>query len=187
MVRRSEECEWSSYHFYALEEEKLGWLSTDFVLAYFSDQCSVARQKYKDLVESLIGEDYNDPLSDALRSTVLGAPGFVNEIRDCFHTEEIHDRDLPSLEDPSPRPDIATVSEVAGSALKEDVRLQRQMQIYLCPRYTGAKLQEIGAHFGIGESAVSQNSRRFADRLKRDRNLRRITEQARRELKVSNV
>ncbi len=61
------------------------------------------------------------------------------------------------------------------------------MQIHLCHRYTGVKLREIGAHFGIGDSAVTQNSRRFSDRIVRDKNLRRIAEQVRRALKVSSV
>jgi len=187
MVQRPEEYEWSSYLSYALEEEKPGWLTTDLILGYFSDQYSVAQQKYKSFVESLIGKLYRSPLSDALRSTILGTLDFVNEIKDRFHIEEINDRDLPSLEEPPPRPGITSVSRAASSVLKENARLQRQMQIHLCHRYTGAKLRDIGAHFGIGESAVSQNSRRFADRLKRDRNLRRITEQVKRELKVSTV
>ena len=62
-----------------------------------------------------------------------------------------------------------------------------QMQIHLCHRYTSARLREIGAHFGIGESAVNQNSRRFTERLSKDRRLRRITEQVRRELRLSSV
>jgi len=113
-------------------------------------------------------------MSDALRSTILGTLDFVNEISDRFHTEEINGWELPSLEEPPPRPGIRSVSDATGSVLKDDARLQRQMQIYLCHRYTGVKLREIGAHFGIGDSAVTQNSRRFADRLERDSHLRRI-------------
>lgn len=187
MAARPDEYEWSSYISYSSDEEKPGWLATDLILGHLHDQHSVAKQQYRSFVESLIGIAHRNPLSDALRSTILGTLDFVNEIRERFHTEGINDRDLPSLDEPLPRPGIRSVSEATASVLKDDARLQRQMQIHLCHRYTGAKLREIGAHFGIGDSAVTQNSRRFADRLDKDRNLRRITEQVKRELKVSSV
>ena len=187
MVARPEEYEWSSYLFYALEEEKPEWLFTDFILGYYDDRYSVAHHRYRGFVESLIGKEYRSPLSDALRSTILGTLDFVSGIKDRFQTDEIHDRDLPSLQEPPQRPGIAHVTKAVGSVLQEDVRLRRQMQIHLCHRYTNARLREIGAHFGIGESAVSQNSRRFTERLSKDRRSRRITEQARRELRLSSV
>jgi putative transposase len=187
MVAKPEEYEWSSYQFYAAEEEKPEWLFTDFILGYYGDQYSDAQHRYRSFVKSLVGKDYRSPLSDALRSTILGTLDFVSDIKDRFQTDEIHDRDLPSLQESPQRPGIVDIADTTVSLLKEDAILRRQMQIHLCHRYTGARLREIGAHFGIGESAVSQNSRRFADRLKRDRNLRRITEQVKREHKVSTV
>ena len=124
MVARPEEYEWSSYLFYALEEEKPEWLFTDFILGYYDDRYSVAHHRYRGFVESLIGKEYRSPLSDALRSTILGTLDFVSGIKGRLQTDEIH----------------------------------------LCHRYTSARLREIGAHFGIGESAVNQNSRRFTER-----------------------
>ena len=38
--------------------------------------------------------------------------------------------------------------------------LTRNVMMYLCKRYTGEKLKDIGKYFGIGESGVSQASRR---------------------------
>ena len=61
------------------------------------------------------------------------------------------------------------------------------MQIYLCHRYTGARLLEIGNLFGIGESAVSQNSRRFSEKLSRDRELRNVTKLVKKQLGVPSV
>ena len=65
--------------------------------------------------------------------------------------------------------------------------MARQMQIYLCHRYTGARLLEIGNLFGIGESAVCQNSRRFSERLSRDRELRNVTKLVKKQLGVPSV
>jgi predicted DNA-binding protein YlxM (UPF0122 family) len=49
--------------------------------------------------------------------------------------------------------------------------------IYLCHKYSGAGLKEIGEKFGIKESAVSQASRRFAQVLERDKELLKKIEQ----------
>jgi len=36
--------------------------------------------------------------------------------------------------------------------------------MYICHRYSGKKLSEIGARFGVTESAMTQASRRIRDR-----------------------
>lgn len=61
-----------------------------------------------------------------------------------------------------------------GYPTTTDCRIQAG--IYLCHKYSGAKLKEIGEQFGIGESAVSQASRRFAQELGRDKKLRTFVE-----------
>ncbi len=43
-------------------------------------------------------------------------------------------------------------------------------------RYSGIKLSEIGACFDIGESGVSQTNRRFSEKLKKDKKVRKTTE-----------
>jgi REP element-mobilizing transposase RayT len=187
MADTPEEYEWSSYLFYAVEEEKPAWLSTDFILGYFAGTYSVAQQKYRSFVESLIGKQYRSPLTGISLSAILGLPDFVDEIKGRFLSKERHDGYLPSLNEPADRPSMEEIDRVVGSTAKENNRSARQMQIYLCHRYTGARLLEIGNRFGIGESAVSQNSRRFSERLRRDRELRRATKLVEKELGVSSV
>ena len=48
------------------------------------------------------------------------------------------------------------------------------MTIYLCHRFSGTKLKEIGAQFGVKESAVSQSGRRFASGLEKDKKLQEL-------------
>ena len=79
------------------------------------------------------------------------------------------------------------IAIAVGATVKENDRVARQMQIYLCHGYTGARLLQIGNRFGIRESAVSQNSRRFSVRLSRDRELRKATKLVKMELGVSSV
>ncbi len=47
------------------------------------------------------------------------------------------------------------------------------VKIYLCHKYTGKTLKEIGRHFGIGESGVSQASRRIGVKISQDNKLRK--------------
>ncbi len=55
----------------------------------------------------------------------------------------------------------------------KDKVLSRNVKMYLCQRYTGKKLKEIGLHFGIGESGVSQCCRRVAQKIEKDKRLKK--------------
>jgi chromosomal replication initiation ATPase DnaA len=52
----------------------------------------------------------------------------------------------------------------------KDKVLARNVKMYLCQRYTGKKLKEIGLHFGIGQSGVYQAYRRVAQKTEKDKN-----------------
>ena len=62
------------------------------------------------------------------------------------------------------RPDIDTISDMVDSVIQTDHRLEKQIKLYFCHRYSGLKLKEIGKYFDIGESGVSQTSLPEADR-----------------------
>jgi chromosomal replication initiation ATPase DnaA len=47
------------------------------------------------------------------------------------------------------------------------------VQIYLCHKISGQKLKDIGLHFGIGVSGVSQANRRVALQIKDDKKLKK--------------
>jgi len=65
--------------------------------------------------------------------------------------------------------------------------LSRNVSIYLCHKFTGQTLEEIGRVFQIGESAVSQASRRIEQKLKREEKLFILVEQLQRKYKVSRM
>ncbi len=50
---------------------------------------------------------------------------------------------------------------------------QNFVKMYLCQRYSGQKLKGIGLHFGIGESGVSQACRRVAQKIEKDKKLKK--------------
>ena len=66
-------------------------------------------------------------------------------------------------------------------------KLSKRATLYLCHQYTRKWLKEIGAHFGVGESSVSQASRRIALQLHEDTKLRKQIEKIKRELSLSRV
>ena len=55
----------------------------------------------------------------------------------------------------------------------QDKALARNVKMYLCQKYTGKKLKEIGLQFGIGESGVSQSCRRVAQKMEKDKKLKK--------------
>ncbi len=57
------------------------------------------------------------------------------------------------------------VDRVAGA----DGRIGRQLELYLSHRMSGLKPKEIGVWYGLGESGVTQASRRIRERMKKDR------------------
>jgi chromosomal replication initiation ATPase DnaA len=65
--------------------------------------------------------------------------------------------------------------------------LLKRVQIYLCHRYSGKKLKEIGDHFGIGVSGVSQASRRVAMQVKGDKKLKKKIDKLIIDLELSTV
>ena len=184
MVETPEEYEWSSYMYYAVRKEKPEWLFADFILGYFGEKYSVAQQKYKDFVSSMIGKEYKSPLSDISFSAILGISDFVNDIKDKFLSKKKRDRNLPVLNEQTNRPSMETITKAVDSIVEKNDKLARQMKLYFCHRYTGIKLREIGDCFDIGESGVTQTSRRFSKKLKKDKKARKATELVKKKLNL---
>ena len=65
--------------------------------------------------------------------------------------------------------------------------MARGVKIYLCHRHTGKMLKEIGQHFCIGASGVSQASRRIAMRVSQDNQLREKIRRIEDSLKLSRM
>jgi len=73
------------------------------------------------------------------------------------------------------------------SVFGEEPALARNVKMFLCQRYTGKKLKDIGIQFGIGESAVSQASRRVNDKIRNDKKLKRKISKIEKKLNMSRM
>jgi chromosomal replication initiation ATPase DnaA len=69
----------------------------------------------------------------------------------------------------------------------KDKVLARIVKMYLCQRYNGKKLMEIGLHFGIGESGVSQACRRVAQKIEKDKKLKKKIERLEKQINLSRM
>lgn len=187
IVEKPEEFIWSSYNSYIGNKESQKWLSTDFILGYFDTKKSSAAKNYRQFVEGMIDHRYESPLKDVVASTILGGKDFVSEIVEKYIDRQKGDRNLPSLR---ALPEMRSVKEIVGSIYRiteGDSKVAKGMSIYICHRYSGAKLRVIGDYFGISESGVTRASQRFGEKVEGDKGLKKLLMKVERILWLSNA
>ncbi len=82
---------------------------------------------------------------------------------------------------------VEEIREAVEAVFGRDSQVSKKVAIYICQKYSGRKLKEIGAGFGVGESAVSQTKRRFEASLGNDRDIQKKLVKLQKELELSNV
>ncbi len=112
-----------------------------------------------------------------MSSTLLGSANFIEFIKDKYLKDKKFASDIPALKRLSEKVSINDISKKTDKDFGKEPVLARCIKIYLCQKYTGDKLKDIGKYFGIGESGVSQASRRFAQRINNDKPLRKKNKQ----------
>jgi REP element-mobilizing transposase RayT len=187
LVERPERYQWSSYQYYIGRRREPEWLRVDFILEFFGKKLSTAQKRYREFVNAFLNKEYENPLKETVASTILGGIDFVGEIKDKYLNSKKVDRNLPALAELTTWPTVQEISNEAKAVWGEDTALSKKATLYLCHRYSGRTLKEIGNYFGIGESSVSQASRRFKLTLDNDRKLRRKIQHISKRLKLSNV
>jgi REP element-mobilizing transposase RayT len=182
MVANPEEYRWSSYLDYIGIRKRPEWLETSFILDYFG-KGEERFGKYRGFVEELLGSEYDSPLGSVVASTILGSESFVGELTEKHVDGKQADRELPAARKLTSKPSLQAILE-AVKDIASDSRVVKNAGIYLCHKYSGAGLKEIGEMFGTKESAVSQASRRFVQVLERDKELLKQIEIVRKNLKI---
>jgi putative transposase len=112
---------------------------------------------------------------------------FINEIEDKFLKDKKVDRNLPLLGQLATRPAIDQIEKAVQCAVGGNEGLSKQVKLFFSHRYSGRKLKEIGARFNIGESGVSQASRRVSMKIKTDKKLMKKIKLIEKELNLSKV
>ena len=187
MVKTPEEYEWSSYQFYIGQKKPPEWLHRDFILGYFGNKVSIAQKGYRSFVTAILDKKYDNPLDEVVSSTLLGSPGFIAFIKDKFLSGKKPDKDLPALKELVDKASLKDIFAEVESVFGKQASLGRNVKMFLCQRYTGEKLKDIGTYFGIGESGVSQACRRVKDKIRNDKKLERKIAKIEKKLNVSRM
>ena len=187
MVETPEEYDWSSYKFFIGKQRSAEWLYRDFILGYFSKKVSTAQKKYQNFVDALVAQEYYSPLEEVVSSTLLGSADFIAYIKENFLSAKKPDKELPALKELVQKPSMRDIFEEVELVLTEDKDLARNVKMYLCQRNTGKKLKDIGLHFGIGESGVSQACKRVAHRIEKDKKLKKKIGRLEKQINLSRM
>jgi len=187
MVKILEDYEWSSYRFYIGREEPPEWLNIDLILGYFSNKISTAQKAYHRFVSAITIERYDSPFKKAVGSTLLGSPNFIAFIKDKFLSDREADKNLPALKELVKRASVQDIFDEVESVLGDQPVLARSVKMFFCQRHTGERLKDIGTHFGIGESGVSQAGRRIRDKIRKDKSLKRKIDRIEKGLNLSRM
>jgi putative transposase len=179
---RPEEYPWSSYAAFIGKTVPPNWLTIDWLLRYFGKKTGEARQAYRFFVEANMGER-EDPLKEAVAGLILGRVEFVDEIRGKFLGKRQRERDIPSLRELT-KASVSRIFEEAAREFQDEPGVARKAAIYLSHQYSGRSLREIGDLLALGESGVTQASRRFESNMKGSRTLRRRVQRVRKTLSL---
>jgi REP element-mobilizing transposase RayT len=174
VVEKPEHYRWSSYNPYIKESRQQEWLHTDFILGLFTGKKESARKQYRRFVESMLGKQQESPLQNIFASTILGDVSFINRIREKHVIRTVTDRNLPAVKHFHEKPGIEEIIRQVEKSLPTDAALAKRVQLYICHKYSGQKLKDIGLCFGVSESGISQASRRVADKIGQDRKLKKL-------------
>ena len=163
VVKDPSEYRWSSYRFYIGKQKEPRWLTTEWVLGYFGGRKHSGYRRYREFVEKNMTMKLESPLQEAIASTFLGSEGFIKKIsRGYLENREIDKRNVPAVKLILTKgPSLGEIEEAVSKILGKDHVFYRKLCIHLSHRYSGMGLEEIGRHFGMKGSAISQSSRRF--------------------------
>jgi putative transposase len=175
MVEAPLEYPWSSYRYFVGRDKKPKWLTTEFVLGDFGGEGGRGFKKYREYVERGVNQEFDNPLKKVIVSTFLGGNEFIDRIKlEYLEGKEIDRRDLPALKKILMGPSLELIERAVIKRVGRGHPLFRKICIYLGYQRSGLNLREIGEYFGMQRSAVSQLSRRFAEAVKGNQELRKV-------------
>ena len=158
---------WSSYKDYAGDRKGWNWVKTEWILGQISRNEKRARKGYRKFIGEVSGRAVRNPLEQVVSSAILGSEEFVDWVREKWVEKRAYHRDIPSLRQLSRWPGLLSIQREVERLFGKRAEDSRRVALYLSHRLSGQSLGEIGSHFGgISPSAVSQNTRRFEERLK---------------------
>jgi REP element-mobilizing transposase RayT len=184
IVKKPEDYSWSSYRSFIGQSPSADWLKTDFILGCFGKIESEAGARYRFFVDEMLGKAYESPLQKAKGAAVLGTADFIETVTAKHIGRRGPEREVPALRQLSARPSVEEILRLVDAAFGPNKRLARQAGMYLCHRFSGMKVREIGERFTVGSSAITEASRYFSKRMEKDKGLAEVVAKIKGELKI---
>ena len=144
MVRSAKDWPWSSYRASAGYTDSHPCLTTDWILAGFSETKHEAQQRYGDFVQA--GLTQPSPWQQLKNQIYLGTEDFVHDMQ-CKIGPEQSLNDVLKKQKQAPAKSLAYFSE------RYATRQESMAHAYLSGHYT---LAEVGHHFGVSYATVSR-------------------------------
>lgn len=176
IVDMPEEYVWSSYQFHIGKKKFPEWLSIDFIQKYFEHNILTPQKNYANFVMTGISEKRSSPLDKTVASTILGSDSFIEITTEKYLSNRKKDRELPAIRKLKGIERIDRVYKEASILFCDNESISRKAALYICHKFSGKPLKEIGDHFGVSQSAVTLASYRFKDVIQKDRKLRKHIE-----------
>jgi hypothetical protein len=152
------------------------------ILGDFGNEEKKRYRGYMEYVEGRETKELESPFKRVIASTFLGSEEFINSIREKYlGQKKVDKRNVPAARRVLRGPSFDEIEKAVIKVIGKDHALNKKMSIYLSHRYSGMKLDEIGAYFGKKGSAISQLSRRFKETLEGDKGLGGMLNQIERE------
>ena len=167
---------WSSLHGYLNVNRKLSFIDYGMVLGEYGGDTEMARKKYKDLLYAELSKDI-DIKDKIIGQSLIGRSEFIEWVKEKFIDKDISS-EISAVKKihcyNSVEVIMGAIKEVTGKSpddLKEKKGVYRQIAMDLLYRFGRLKGEEIGKIFGVGYTSVSQERRRLAKKMQRDRKL----------------
>ena len=182
LVDRPERYPWSSCRDYFRSGDVPGWLACDDVLAEYGRTVRAARRAYRRFLMGGVTSPVASPLRDAVASTLLGSPGFVDRMRRWVEGR-LPDHAVPAARalqrTVSVNDVVSAVCNVFGVSPEtlavrgRHHNVARCVAMYVCRLHTSESAGALGDRFGgVGPAAVWHVVRRVDQQRRRDGKLR---------------
>ena len=178
ITKNIDEYTWSSLLDYLGKRKKeLKKLDTQFILTQLHNNLTQSRTVYKRYLLENLTMDF--PVKDIYRGIALGKESFIKRIESKIKSvgEKREIQTTKYFNSYSSEEIIQKVSQAFNLTKVEVLKKQRgnlyrQITLYLVKRYSSLSLKEIGKIFDMDYTAVSQATRRFEDKIRKDNKIR---------------
>ncbi len=180
MAQKPEDCPYSSYRSYTGGRPEC-IVSPDSVLRMLTARMREAPGRYRNFVESVMGEEMANPLRKVYGGVILGSKRFIKDALDRVKYERIQS---PAVSHSKALLLTLGIEEIISAccehfgAAREEITYSRRSQsrktcIYLIKKHTSAKNREIAESFGtLTYSAVAKINGSMMKQLAADKELR---------------